>query len=124
MCHTVMDPASLLGRAPTLSHVPQLQTHFLVEEGFDAATCPVAPDPPPCRGGLWCCHVSYDSLRVAGLKYKGSQHWLSRAFKARTLPRHTRTQVPKAHAPDSATVVGKGHTRLTRATTTSKVGVT
>jgi hypothetical protein len=28
-------------------------------QGSGAATCPTAPDPPPCSGGLQCCHVPH-----------------------------------------------------------------
>jgi hypothetical protein len=38
-------------------------------------------------------------------------------------PRCTHKQVPKTHAPNSATVAGKGHTRMTNATTTNKASV-
>jgi hypothetical protein len=43
-CHTVSDPASLLGRASVLPRVPRVQT------------------PSLCLGGLRCCHVPPASL--------------------------------------------------------------
>jgi hypothetical protein len=132
-CTTVPDPASQLRRAPTPPRVMWLRT------------------PPPYWGGLRRCHMSHNfrpasllrmattlprvprlqtrlpvgegSGTAAGLKYKGSHHWLSRAFKIHVFPRRTCTQVPKAHA-YSATMSDKGRTRLTDATTTSKTGIT
>jgi hypothetical protein len=74
MYPTVPNPTSLLGRAPTLSHVLQLRAHFHAEESSGATTCPMASVPLPCWGGLQFCHVSHSSLRVVGLKYKGSYH--------------------------------------------------
>jgi hypothetical protein len=111
------------------------------EESSDTAMCHVAPDSAFHWGGLRRCHMSHNFgpaslLRMAttlprvprlqtaaGLKYKGSHHWLSRAFKIHVFPRRTRTQVPKAHS-YSATMSDKGRTRLTDATTTSKTGIT
>jgi hypothetical protein len=43
MCPVAMNPASLQRWAPVLPHVLWLRTS------------------PPCRDGLWCCHVSYGS---------------------------------------------------------------
>jgi hypothetical protein len=40
-CPAAPDPASLLRRALALPRVSRLRT------------------PPPCSGGLWCCHVSH-----------------------------------------------------------------
>jgi hypothetical protein len=64
------------------------------QEGSGAATCPVAPDPasllrraptlprvlrhrppPPCSGGLRCCHVSYGSLWAVDIKNKERLSW-------------------------------------------------
>jgi hypothetical protein len=42
-CHMALDPASLLGRAPVLPHVPLHRT------------------PPPCSRGHQCCHVLHGS---------------------------------------------------------------
>jgi hypothetical protein len=63
-------------------------------EGSGAATCPVAPDPaslfrrapalprvprhrppPPCSGGLRCCHVSCGSLWAVDIKNKERLSW-------------------------------------------------
>jgi hypothetical protein len=76
------------------------------EEGSDAVTCLMAPDllspfrmapvlphvsrlqtRSPHLGGLWCCHMSHDSLWDMGLKCKESHYWPKHAFKARALPR-------------------------------------
>jgi hypothetical protein len=43
MCPMALDPAFLLGRVSVLLRVTQFQT------------------PPPCSGGLRCCHVSHGS---------------------------------------------------------------
>jgi hypothetical protein len=42
-CPAALDPASLTRRAPTLPRASRLRT------------------PPPCSGGLRCCHVSHGS---------------------------------------------------------------
>jgi hypothetical protein len=79
-CPSAPDPASLLGRAPALSRVPQLRTHLPAQEGSGAAMCPLALDPasllgrakalprvlqlqtlPPYQGQLRRCYVSLGS---------------------------------------------------------------
>jgi hypothetical protein len=47
--------------AQDVSQVPRLQTPHPAQEGSGIAMCPMAPGPPPCEGGLWCCHVSNGS---------------------------------------------------------------
>jgi hypothetical protein len=51
-CPVASDPTSLLGRAPALPRVPRHRP------------------PPPCSGGLRCCHVSCGSLWVVDIKNK------------------------------------------------------
>jgi hypothetical protein len=41
-------------------HVPRsVRSRLPAQDDSDVATCPVAPDPPPDEGGLWCRHVSH-----------------------------------------------------------------
>jgi hypothetical protein len=79
-CPTVLDPASLLDRAPALPRVPLHRTHLLAREGFSVVMCPMASDStsllgrasvlpralrlrtvPPCSRGLQRCHVPHSS---------------------------------------------------------------
>jgi hypothetical protein len=70
-CPAAMDPASLLGRALVLPHVPQLQTPPPCSGGSGAATCPAAPDPAshlgralvlPRATWLWTVHPSREGF--------------------------------------------------------------
>jgi hypothetical protein len=52
MCHTTLDPISLLKRAPVLPHAPRLRTL------------------PPCSGRLQCCHVPVTLKGLLALRIK------------------------------------------------------
>jgi hypothetical protein len=60
-CPTAPDPTSLPRRALALPHAPRLRPRLPAQEGSDAAMCYTALNPPPCSGGLRCCHVPHGS---------------------------------------------------------------
>jgi hypothetical protein len=83
-CHTVPDPAFLLGRAPVLPCVTWLRTPPPCSEGSGAATCPTAPDPASLPGegsGAATCHMAPDPTSLLG-----RAPMLPHAPRLRTLP--------------------------------------
>jgi hypothetical protein len=60
-CPVPLGLSSEPRRASMLSHIPWLWT------------------PPPCWGGIWCCHAPRNSLWTAGLRYKECLSWPSYA---------------------------------------------
>jgi hypothetical protein len=59
-CHhvpCVTGSATRQETAPVSPRVPRLQTRFPMWEGSDVTTCPMTPDPPPCKKGTRCHHI-------------------------------------------------------------------
>jgi hypothetical protein len=86
-----IGPTTRQGRALESPRVSRLQTRPLREkalasphvrgirttvwQGSGIVTCPVAPDPPPCAGGLWSHHVPVAlSLRGVPVYSQGALH--------------------------------------------------
>jgi hypothetical protein len=86
-CPATLNPASPQGRLQCHHMSCSYKPIFLPRRALVLPRVLQLQTPPPRRGGR---HVSHDSLRVAGLKYKGSHRWLSRAFKAHVFTRRTR----------------------------------
>jgi hypothetical protein len=60
--HTSLKSRQRMRHASTCHHIPySSELCPLARVGSDATTCPMAPDPAPCWGGLRCCHVFYSS---------------------------------------------------------------
>jgi hypothetical protein len=71
MCSTVLDPASLIGRASVMPCVLQLRILPPFRGGLRSVTRPTTSDPASLLRGLWCHHrMPYGFLWTTGLKHK------------------------------------------------------